>query len=130
MRSIKYSRLALGVLTLAITACAPTAPTAPPVAGGTPNNTAASQAPPAEPPASAAPTTAPSPQASAPTGPVASAPAPNPNQRVIVSGQVYDLAGASVEGALVTMRSLDASVPYEAATKTCLLYTSPSPRDS
>ncbi|MDB5096013.1 MAG: hypothetical protein JWM80_434 [Cyanobacteria bacterium RYN_339] len=36
----------------------------------------------------------------------------------IVSGNVYDETGATVEGAVMVMRSLDASVPYVASTTT------------
>lgn len=74
---------------------------------------------------SASPTTAPSAStgasavpSAAPTGPVASAPAPDPLRRVILSGRVYDLQGATVSGALITVRSLDASVPYTATATT------------
>lgn len=103
--------------TLSIAACAPT-PGAP-----TPTTPSDSAAPATTAPSSDAtlePTTVPStePSSGASTSPseapLASAPAPDPSLRVILSGSIYDAAGATVSGATVRLRSMDASVPYDA----------------
>lgn len=124
-------KMALMAFSLSLAACTPaptstvpsTAPSADPsapasVAPSTPASTepgaSPSAAPSTGPSASGDPSTAPS--ASASVG--ASAPAPDPNRRVILSGKVYDQGGATVNGALVTVKSLDASVPYTATATT------------
>jgi hypothetical protein len=48
----------------------------------------------------------------------ASAPAPAYGKAAILSGTVYDEAGAVVDGGIVKVTSLDASVPYTASTAT------------
>jgi len=69
--------------------------------------------------ASTAPSTAPSTGASnAPTtAPSASGPAPS-GKVVILSGNTYDEEGATVDGATITVKSLDTSVPYTATATT------------
>ena len=59
--------------------------------------------------ASAAPSTAPTVQASAPP--------PSPGT-LVVSGTVYDEEGATLDGAIVSIQSLDAAVPYAATATT------------
>ena len=81
--------------------------------------TAPTVAPSAAASSSAAPSAAPSGTGSAAPTPAASASAPPPSGKVvIVSGNVYDEDGASVDGSLVTVKSLDASVPYTATATT------------
>jgi hypothetical protein len=107
-----------GTLSLAmLTGCPAQAPT------GTSPSAPASAAPSA--PTSAAPTTATSaaPASQAPaTGTIAPSAAPSvavsappaSGKTVIVSGTIYNEKGATVDGATVTVKSLDASVPYTA----------------
>jgi hypothetical protein len=108
-----------GTLSLAmLTGCPAQAPT------GTSPSTPASAAPSA--PTSAAPTTATSAAPSAqPSGTASGAPAsvapsvavsapPASGKTVIVGGTIYNEKDATVDGATVTVKSLDASVPYSA----------------
>jgi hypothetical protein len=107
-----------GTLSLAmLTGCPAQAPT------GTSPSTPASAAPSA--PTSAAPTTATSAAPSAqPSGTASGAPSAAPSvavsappasgKTVIVGGTIYNEKGATVDGATVTVKSLDASVPYSA----------------
>ena len=123
-----------GTLSLAVLTGCPANPTAtgtpapgasasaaPAAAGSTAPTTApaATAAPTAAPSASMAPSTAPSGTGSAgpSVAPSASAPAPS-GDKVIVSGNVYDEEGATVDGALITVKSLDTSVPYTATATT------------
>lgn len=112
-----------GTLSLAVLTGCPAAPTGTnPPASTAPSaaaSAAASVAPTAAPSAAASvtPTAAPSAATSAAPGvspvPTSSAPAPS-GKVVIVSGNVYDEEGATIDGALITVKSLDASVPYTA----------------
>ncbi|MEB3328246.1 MAG: carboxypeptidase-like regulatory domain-containing protein [Candidatus Sericytochromatia bacterium] len=94
---------------VAPTGTSPTgAPSAPASAAVQPSAVAAS-ATPAAAPGDAAPSAAPSAVISAP---------PATGKVIVLSGMVYDEAGAAVEGATVTVTSLDAAVPYGATVKT------------
>jgi hypothetical protein len=109
-----------GTLSLAmLTGCPAPAPT------GTSPSAPTSAAPSA--PTSAAPTTATSAAPSAqPSGTASGAPAsaapssvpvsapPASGKTVIVSGNIYNEKGATVDGATITVKSLDVSVPYTA----------------
>lgn len=121
MMNRKLSKIALMTMALALTACSPTVTTPPlPSPSGGPGVT-----PTASPSAgpSAQPTGQPTGQPSAaPSGPAASA-TPNPGdpvkaKPVVVSGMVYDEKGATVDGALITIRSLNAAAKYEATAST------------
>ena len=110
--------LSLAVLTGCPAATAPTPPTT-----STPASAAPSAPASVAPPASTAPTTAPSTEPGATTEPGASpttnASAPPPSGKlVIVSGNVYNEEGATVNDAVITVKSLDTSVPYEATATT------------
>jgi hypothetical protein len=109
MQTAKLSKVALSMLALAATACAP-ATTTPPLPTGSASPSASPSAGTTNP--------TPSPSASADTGSTAT---PTPNQGgavnpklVVLSGTVYDEAGATVNGATVAVKSLDASNPYTA----------------
>jgi hypothetical protein len=113
MQTAKLSKVALSLLALAATACAPTGVTAP-VATPTPG-----------PSASAGGTANPTPSPSATTGQTGSTAAPTPNQGgavnpklVVLSGTVYDEAGATVDNATVNVKSLDTGNPYTAKVTT------------
>lgn len=113
MQTAKLSKVALSMLALAATACAP-ATTSVPVPTG-------SSAPAASPTAG---TTNPTPSPSA-TGDTTASATPTPNQGgavnpklVVLSGTVYDEAGATVNGAMVSVKSLDSSNPYSATAST------------
>ncbi len=121
MTNNKLSKIALVTMALALTACNPSATTPPvPTVSGSP--TAAPIASP-----SAGPIGQPSGQpggqpTAAPSGAPASA-TPNAGdpvtaKPVVVSGMVYDEKGAAVEGALVTIRSLNTAAKYEATATT------------
>lgn len=114
-----------GTLSLAmLTGCPAAAPTGTtPGASATPapgTSAAPTTGTSTAPTTSAAPTTgtsaAPSTDASGnPTSPMPTSSGPAPSGKsVILSGNVYDEEGATVDGALVTVKSLDASVPYSA----------------
>ncbi len=119
-------------LSVALTACAPTPAavpsqpssvqtmaSAPAPAGDTPGpgtlpSVATSVSPAPAPATSPATTTSPMSTAKSSAG----APAPDPTRRVVVSGTVYDSNGATLNGAIVEARSMDASVPYSASAAT------------
>lgn len=118
MLTTKTSKLALVLLSLAATACAPTplqsTPTASAsasAAGGASSNPAS---PTPSPTASAPAVVSPTPSSSAA---VNQGGAVNP-KLVVLSGTVYDEAGAPVDGASVTVNSLDSSISYKATTTT------------
>jgi hypothetical protein len=112
-----------GSLSIALLAGCPTT-TTPPVATPTPGTGTPTVAPTMAP--SMAPTNGPTAAPTTPTGSPgastvpttpASAPAPT-GKTTIVGGNVYDEAGATVDGAVVKVNSLDTSVPYTASTTT------------
>jgi hypothetical protein len=112
-----------GTLSLvALTGCPGVAPTGtnPSAAPSAPASAAASATPGAA--ASATPAAsgslAPGAATSAPPSVAISAPPPGAGNVVVVSGMVYDEKNATVDGATVTFRSLDKSVPYEATVQT------------
>lgn len=121
-----------GTLSLAVlTGCPATPPTGPgtpapgastsavPSAGAPSTAPSGSAGPSTTPSGSTAPSTGPSGSADPSTAPSATTSAPPPSGKtVIVSGKVYDEEGATVDGALVTVKSLNTSVPYEATATT------------
>lgn len=114
MMNRQLSKVALATIALAVTACTNNTNVPPiPTPSGQPTAPVAS-------PSAGTPTTPPSGQ---PTGQPSGNPSANPAdpvvaKPVVVSGMVYDEKGASVEGAQVTIKSLNAAAPYQATTTT------------
>jgi hypothetical protein len=109
MQPAKYSKLALALLALSATACAPAIPS---------QTTTTPSASPGAPMASMTPSMAPA-GASATPGPTAiasaTATASTPaavTQFVVLSGTVYDETGATITGAVVKVNSLDPNNRY------------------
>lgn len=112
MQTAKLSKVALSLLALAATACAPVNPITPPV-------TTPSASPSAGATATPGPTVTPSAgQTASPGTPTATptnqggAVAP---KLVVLSGTIYDEAGATVEAAKISVKSLDSNNPYTAS---------------
>ncbi|MEB3197033.1 MAG: carboxypeptidase-like regulatory domain-containing protein, partial [Candidatus Sericytochromatia bacterium] len=109
-----------GTLSLSmLTGCpwgTPTATQSPAPAAATP---AASPVAPVASPSAAAPIASPSTDATGTAAPSLPPAAPAASgEKVIVSGNVYDEKGATVDGATIIVKSLDKTAPYEFSTTT------------